>query len=74
MTHFCNEICKRHRATRPVDGKRYSMGQKCCKTCSVFMKYDGIYCPCCGYRLRTMPRHTENRKEVRMIRVNKKIN
>ena len=69
MTHACNEICERYRATRPVDGRRYGIGQKRCKACSIFMKWEGAYCPCCGYRLRTMPRHTEDREEVRMIRV-----
>lgn len=78
MTHTCNEICERYRATRPVGGRRYGIGQKRCKSCSIFIKWEGAYCPCCGYRLRTMPRHTEDREELRMIRVtsrnNKKLN
>lgn len=69
MTHGCNSICEKYKATRPIGGKRYSIGQKRCKSCSIFIKWEGAYCPCCGYKLRTMPRHTEDREEVRMIKV-----
>ena len=24
---------------------------KKCSTCCIFIKYDGIFCPCCGVRL-----------------------
>ena len=68
MTHVCNEICKRYRATRPSDGRRYGTGQKRCKSCSIFMHWVGLWCPCCGYKLRTMPRHTEDREELRIIK------
>ena len=69
MTHSCNAICETYKETRPANGRRYGMGQKRCKACSIFIKWEGVFCPCCGYRLRTMPRHTEDREEVRMIRV-----
>jgi hypothetical protein len=27
---------------------RYAIGQKRCQVCSLFMKSDGLWCPCCG--------------------------
>ena len=48
----------------PVIG-RHSTGQKRCQICETFLKWDGLYCPCCGYRLRTGPRNkSELRKEI----------
>ncbi len=68
MTHGCNAICEKYRATRPSDGRRYGIGQKRCKSCEIFIYWEGVICPCCGNKLRTMPQHTEDREEVRMIK------
>jgi len=53
----CKGICIRHKAPRPAIGNRYSTGQKRCQVCEIFLKWDGLWCPCCGYRLRTKPRN-----------------
>ena len=53
----CKGICVRHKATKPVGTGRYSTGQKRCQVCEIFIKWDGVFCPCCGYRLRTKPRN-----------------
>ena len=52
MTHKCKGICSKY-----VDGtkKRYSNGQKFCKNCHVFIKWVGLWCPCCNQKLRTRP-------------------
>lgn len=68
MAHACNEICENYRATRPSDGKRYGSGQKHCRSCSVFITWEGVFCPCCGKKLRVSPRHTGNREELRLIK------
>ena len=47
-----------------------STGQKRCQICETFLKWDGIWCPCCGYRLRTRPR---NMKYKAKLRARKKI-
>lgn len=67
MTHGCNEICEKYKAVVTPDGKRYADGQKRCKSCELFIMWDGIFCPCCGHKLRTMPQNTLNREKVRMI-------
>jgi len=49
----CKGICIRHVAVRPPDGYRYSNGQKRCRVCNLFIKWDGVKCPCCGMTLST---------------------
>jgi hypothetical protein len=52
----CKGICIRHKAIKISNKLRYANGQKRCKMCDIFVQWDGVYCPCCGYRLRTRPR------------------
>jgi len=64
----CKGICKRHKALRPADGprRRYSAGHKRCAMCEVFIKWEGVWCPCCGSKLRTKPKNTVDRRRVAM--------
>jgi hypothetical protein len=48
----CNGICIRHKAA----SNNYANGQKRCQICELFIRWDGIFCPCCGCRLRNGPR------------------
>jgi hypothetical protein len=66
----CKGICVRHKAQKPVGTGRYSTGQKRCQICELFLRWDGLWCPCCGYRLRTRPR---NLKYKAKLRARKKI-
>jgi hypothetical protein len=61
----CKGICVRHKAMKPVANGRYSTGQKRCQICEIFLTWDGLWCPCCGYRLRTRPRNSKFKAEVR---------
>jgi len=47
----CNGRCIRYKAMKPLRAGRYSTGQKRCQICELFIKWDGLWCPCCGYRL-----------------------
>ena len=60
----CNDGCRKYRASRPKIGSRYGLGQKRCQICEVFIQWDGIWCPCCGCRLRHKPK---NRKFKEML-------
>ncbi|PWU79850.1 MAG: hypothetical protein DLM72_15255 [Candidatus Nitrosopolaris wilkensis] len=62
----CIGICTRYKAIRPatVGGLRYSMGQKRCQICEIFLYVEGLYCPCCKYRLRTKPRLSKARLKL----------
>jgi hypothetical protein len=61
----CKGICVRHKAQKPIGAGRYSSGQKRCQICEIFIKWDGLWCPCCGYRLRTRPRNLKYKAKLR---------
>jgi hypothetical protein len=61
----CKGICIRHRAQKPVGEGRYASGQRRCQICEIFIKWDGLWCPCCGYRLRTKPRNLKYKAKLR---------
>jgi hypothetical protein len=44
---------------------RYASGQKRCQGCQIFIKWDGLWCPCCSYRLRTKPRNLKDKERQR---------
>ena len=67
----CKGICTRHKALG-----RYSDGNKRCKNCDLFIKWNGLSCPCCGYKLRTNPRKytlKERLREQKSVEESKKI-
>jgi predicted amidophosphoribosyltransferase len=55
----------RHKAQKPVGMGRYAAGQRRCQICQMFIKWEGLWCPCCGYRLRTKPRNLKYRVKLR---------
>jgi len=60
----CKGICHKYKVTKTHPSTtRYSMGQKRCNVCSIFIKWDGNLCPCCHYRLRTRPRYSKGRSD-----------
>ena len=61
----CKGICMRHKAQKPVGSGPYASGQKRCQICEIFIKWDGLWCPCCGYRLRTKPRNLKYKAKLR---------
>ena len=61
----CKGICIRHKAQKPLGTGRYSTGQKRCQICEIYLKWDGFWCPCCGYRLRTRPRNLKYKARLR---------
>ena len=52
----CKGICIRHKANKPYCPGRYTVGQKRCQICEMYLKWNGFWCPCCGCRLRIGPR------------------
>jgi hypothetical protein len=61
----CKGICIRHKAQKLVGTGRYAAGQKRCQVCELFIKWDGLWCPCCSYRLRTRPRNIKYKAKLR---------
>jgi hypothetical protein len=62
----CKGICIRHKASGPISYGRYAAGQKRCQICEIFIKWDGIFCPCCGCRLRIGPRLFKHKAKLRI--------
>jgi hypothetical protein len=59
--HVCKDYCKEYKALMP----RYLQGKnKRCTPCELFLTYPGIYCPCCGEKLRTVERKRRVRTYV----------
>ena len=61
----CKGICIRYKARKPISGGRYASGQKRCQICEVFMQTDELWCPCCGYRIRSKPRNSKYKAKLR---------
>lgn len=63
----CRGICVPLKAKRIHGQGRYTNGQVRCQICEIFLnskdckKPDkkGLWCPCCGYRVRIKPRSRE---------------
>jgi uncharacterized Zn finger protein (UPF0148 family) len=65
----CKGICIRHKAQKPAASfGRYTTGQKRCQVCSIFMKWGGLWCPCCGCRVRTKPRNSKFKQKLNTTR------
>ena len=62
----CKGVCIRHKASGPISYGRYATGQKRCQICEIFIKWDGIFCPCCGCRLRIGPRLFKDKTKLRI--------
>ncbi len=51
----CKGICIRHKVKKTFGGGWYDSGAKRCNICEIFIKWDGIRCPCCNGILRIQP-------------------
>jgi hypothetical protein len=63
---ICKGICIRHKAHKPYCSSRYATGQKRCQICEIFIKWDALFCPCCGCRLRIGPRLFKHKAKLRI--------
>jgi rRNA maturation endonuclease Nob1 len=61
----CKGTCIRYKVKKPVKKSAYLIaGVKRCNHCSLFIKWEGLFCPCCGYRIRAKPRASRYRAKV----------
>jgi hypothetical protein len=58
---------RKFRRTYVLSGPSYQSGIQLYNgnVCEIFLKWDGLWCPCCGYRLRTSPRNSKFKAELR---------
>ena len=65
----CNGSCKKYKAiSNGQDGGRYEQGQKRCPQCELFIRWEGLWCPCCGRLLRTKPRARKLKQRLALKR------
>lgn len=70
----CKDICIHYRAQKPIDRlSRYLDGQKRCQVCQIYLKWDGLCCPCCSTKLRTNPRVRKHRGISRTVKRNEQL-
>ena len=57
MAGICKDKCGKYKTT-----KRYEHGAVRCNYCEKFMMWEGLWCPCCGCKVRSRPK--ENKQET----------
>jgi len=65
----CKGVCVRYKAKianrRGVGMGRYASGKKRCQGCEIYIRYEGLYCPCCARKLRTVPRNKKYKAQYK---------
>lgn len=61
----CKGVCDKYKADKPVGIGRYASGQRRCQICEIYMHWNGLWCPCCGYRLRGHPRNVTYKEKLK---------
>lgn len=62
----CKGICTRYKAVRGRNTNSwYKVGAKRCNVCEIFIKWETLWCPCCGYRLKCKPRSKSGKENLR---------
>ena len=62
-TGSCGGTCKSKHDTWSMTGHPPAAPHKTCRQCRVRIKWDGLYCPCCGNKLSTRIRGGKSRKK-----------
>lgn len=62
----CKGICIKHKVKKAFGGGWYDSGAKRCNICELFIKWDGIRCPCCSCILKTQPTTTKNKEKLKV--------
>ena len=61
----CPGICEKYRAYRTGLTSGFTHGNKRCRRCDIFIKFDGMFCPCCFYKLQTKSRKKPTKNGVK---------
>lgn len=61
----CKNICGKYKTT-----KRYINGAVRCRSCYVFLNWEGIWCPCCKCRISRRPKATSRKaRNIEYVRI-----
>ena len=62
----CRNICERIHSEKIVFGiSNYSLGQKYCRRCEVYIYTDNTFCSCCGMQVRLTPSDKKHKEILR---------
>lgn len=62
----CREICHKYKFKKnPISRQVYSAGASRCQICEIFIVWDGWSCPCCGIKLRKVPRNKHGKESMK---------
>jgi hypothetical protein len=64
MRMACRNLCESF-YSKIVGKSKYHGGKKYCRRCEVYFLHDGLFCPCCGMRLRVSPVNKRDRNRLR---------
>ena len=64
----CKDKCVTYKASKPFGEGRYASGQSRCSMCVIYINYAGIFCPCCGSRLRKKPRSLKYKTKLQQAK------
>lgn len=66
---MCKAVCELYPFKKRGNASYYHSGaSRCNGRCGgVWLKWDGLWCPCCGYRLRKNPRNKKSVLQVQRI-------
>jgi len=48
--------------TTKIDRNAFRLGYKRCRKCQYYIKYEGVWCPCCGEKLAIRPRNAKSKR------------
>jgi len=66
----CKGICEQYKMTKGKKSESwYRKGGKRCTTCTAYIEWDGLWCPCCGYMLRNKPKGNQYKKNLQKPRI-----
>lgn len=61
MVLYCKFNCHKYKVIKNGGKSRYKNGQSYCKHCTIYIKWEGIFCPCCGGRLKKSSSRIKNK-------------
>ncbi len=63
----CNGVCVKYKFKKSnITRQVYSDGASRCQTCEIFIRWDGAFCPCCGVKVRKVPRNKHGKEAMRV--------
>lgn len=64
----CKGICLKYKFKKnPITKQVYSDGASRCQICEIFIRWDGNHCPCCGMKIRKVPRNKHGKETIKRI-------